>query len=126
MICPEVPGQFQVTIKTPRNGWFPIVGMVLSLIQFSSVTQSRPTLCDPTNHSIPGLLVHHQLLESIQTHVHQVSDAILPSHSLLSPSPPALNLSQHQGLFQCAQSSHQVAKYWSFRSASVLPMNIQD
>ena len=68
--------------------------------QFSSVTQSCPTLCDPMNRSTPGLRVHHQLPESTQTHVHRVGDAIQPSHPLLSPSPSALNLSQHQGLFQ--------------------------
>ena len=68
--------------------------------QFSLVTQSCPTLCDAMNRSMPGLLVHHQLLEFIQTHVHRVCDAIHPSHPLLSPSPPALNLSQDQGLFQ--------------------------
>ena len=72
-------------------------------IQFSSVAQSCPTLCDPMNLSMPGLPVHHQLLESTQTHVHWVSDAIQPSHPLLSPSPPSLNLSQHQGLFQMSQ-----------------------
>ena len=65
-------------------------------VQFSSVAQSCPTLCDPMNHSTPGLPVHHQLPESTQTHVHWVSDAIQPSYPLLSPSPPALNLSQHQ------------------------------
>ena len=70
------------------------------LVQFSSVTQSCLTLCDPMNHSTPGLPVHHQLPESTQTHIHCVGDAIQPSHPLLSPSPPALNLSQHQGLFQ--------------------------
>ena len=69
-------------------------------VQFSSVAQSCLTLCDPMNHSTPGLPVHHQLPESTQTHVHRVDDAILPSHPLLSPSPPALNLSQHQGLFK--------------------------
>ena len=68
--------------------------------QFSSVAQSCPTLCDPMNHSMPGLPVHHQLPEFTQTHVHRVSDAIQPSHPLLSPSPPALNPSQHQSLFQ--------------------------
>ena len=68
--------------------------------QFSSVTQSCPTLCNPMNRSTPGLPVHHQLLEFTQTHVHRVSDAIQPSHPLLSPSPPAPNPSQHQGLFQ--------------------------
>ena len=68
--------------------------------QFSSVAQSCPTLCDPMNRSTPGLLVHHQLPEFTQTHVHQVSDAIQPSHPLPSPSPPAPNPSQHQSLFQ--------------------------
>ena len=62
-------------------------------VQFSSATQSCPTLCDPMNRSTPGLPVHHQLLESTQTHVHCVSDAIQPSHPLSSPSPPVLNLS---------------------------------
>ena len=79
-------------------------------IQFSSVAQSCLTLCDPLNHSTPGLPVHHQLLESTQTHVHCVGDAIQPSHPLSSPSPPSLNLSQHQGLFKWVSSSHQVAK----------------
>ena len=68
--------------------------------QFSSVTQSCATLCDSMNHSTAGLPVHHQLPEFTQTHVHQVSDAIQPSHPLSSPSPPAPNPSQHQGLFQ--------------------------
>ena len=71
-----------------------------SSVQFISVAQSCPALCDPMNHSMPGLPVHHQLLEFTQTHVHQVNDAIQPSHPLLSPSPPALNPSQHQSLFQ--------------------------
>ena len=70
-----------------------------SSVQFSSVAQSCPTLCDPMNHSTPGLPVHHQLPEFTQNHVHRVSDAIQPSHPLSSPS-PSLNLSQHQGLFQ--------------------------
>ena len=65
-------------------------------VQFSSVAQSCPTLCDRMNHSMPGLPVHHQLPESTQTHVHCVGDAIQPSHPLSSPSPPAPNLSQHQ------------------------------
>ena len=71
-------------------------------IQFSSVqfTQSCPILCDPMNHSMPGLPVHYQLPKSTQTHVYRVGDAIQPSHPLSSPSPPALDLSQHQGLFQ--------------------------
>ena len=71
-----------------------------SALQFSSVAQSRSTLCDPVNRSTPGLPVHHQLLEFTQTHVHQVSDATQPSHPRLSPSPPAPNPSQHQSLFQ--------------------------
>ena len=69
-------------------------------VQFSSVAQSCPTLCDPMNRSMPGLPVHHQLPEFTQTHVHRVRDAIQPSHSLLSPSPHAPNPSQHQSLFQ--------------------------
>ena len=77
---------------------------------FSSVTQSCPTLCNPMDCSPPGLPVHRQLPEFTQTHVHWVSDAIQPSHPLSSPSPPALNLSQHQGLFKWVSSSHQVAK----------------
>ena len=75
-------------------------GLFKSSVQFSSVAQSSPTLCHPMNRSIPGLPVHHQLLEFTQTHVHRVSDAIQPSHPLSSPSPPALNPSQHQSLFQ--------------------------
>ena len=71
-----------------------------SSVQFSSVTQSCPTLCDPVNCSMPGLPVHHQLLEFTQTHVHLVNDAVQPSHPLSSPSPPTFNLSQHQGLFK--------------------------
>ena len=84
-------------------------------IQFSSVAQSCLTLCDPMNHSSPGLPVHHELLEFTQTHVHQVSDAIQPSHPLLSPSPPAPNPSQHQSLFQWVNSSHEVAKVLEFQ-----------
>ena len=71
-----------------------------SSVQFSSVAQSRLTLCNPMNCSTPGLPVHHQLPEFTQTHVHRVGDAIQPSHPLSSPSPPAFNLSQHQGLFK--------------------------
>ena len=93
-------------------------------VQFSSVTQSCQTLCDPMDFSTPGFPVHHQLWKLTQTHVHQVSDAIQP---LSSPSPPTFNLSQHQGLFESVSSSHQVAKVLGVAaSASVLPMNIQD
>ena len=86
-----------------------------SPVQVSSVSQSCPTLCDPMNHSTPGLPVHHQLPEFIQTHVHWVGDAIQPSHPLSSPSPPAPNPSQHQGLFQWVNSSHEVAKVREFQ-----------
>ena len=86
--------------------------------QFSPVTQSSPTLCDPVDCSMPGLPVHHQLLDFAQTHVHWVGDAIQPSHPLSSPSPPALNLSQHQGLFQWISSLHQVAKVLEFQLQS--------
>ena len=82
--------------------------------QFSSVTQSCPTLCNPVNRSTPGLPVHHQLPKSTQTHVHWVDDAIQPSHPLSSPSPPAFNLSQLQGLFQWVSSYIRWPKYWSF------------
>ena len=70
------------------------------LYQFSSVAQSCPTLCNPMNRSTPGLPVHHQLLEFTQIHVHLFGDAIQPSHPLSTPSPPALKLSQHHGLFK--------------------------
>ena len=80
-------------------------------VQFSSVTQSCPTLCDPMNHSTPGLPVHHQLPEFTQTHVHRVSDVIQPPHPLLSPSPPALNPSQHQGLFKWVSSPPDVESW---------------
>ena len=88
----------------------------------SSVPQLRPTLWDPMDRSTPGLPVHHQLPELTQTHVHWVSDAIQPSHPLLSPSPPTFNLSQHQGLFQWVSSSHQVAKVLQF-SFNISPSN---
>ena len=84
-------------------------------VQFSSVTQSCLTHCDPMNRSKPGLPVHHQLPEFTQTNVHRVSDAIQPSHPLSSPSPPALNPSQHQSLFQWVNSSHEVAKVLEFQ-----------
>ena len=83
--------------------------------QFSSVAQSYPTLWDPMNCSTPGLPVHHQLLEFTQIHVHWIGDAIQLSHPLSSPSPPALNLSQHQGLFKWVSSSHQVTKVLEFQ-----------
>ena len=88
---------------------------IFTSVQFSSVAQSCPTLCDPMNCSTPGLPVHYQLPEFTQTHVHWVSDAIQPSHPLSSPSPPAPNPSQHQGLFQWVSSLHQMARVLEFQ-----------
>ena len=85
----------------------------------SSVTQLCPILCDPMNHSTPGLRVHHQLPEFTQTHMHRVGDAIQPSHPLSSPSPPAPNPSQHQS-FPVSQLRMRWPKYWSF-SFSIIP-----
>ena len=84
-------------------------------LQFSSVAQSCPTLCNPMDCITPGLPIHHQLLEFTQTHVHRVGDAIQSSHLLPSPSPPAFHLSQYQGLFQQVSSSHRVAKVLEFQ-----------
>ena len=96
-------------------------------VQFSSVAQSCPTLCDPMNRSTPGLPVHHQLPEFTQTHIHRIGDAIQPSRPLSFPSPPALNPSQHQSLFQWVNSLHKVARSIGVSaSASVPPTNIQD
>ena len=94
---------------------FPVTSHSQLLHQFSSVAQSCPTLCNPMNCSTQGLPVHHQLPESTQTHVYWVGDAIQPSHPLSSPPPPALNLSQHQGLFKWVSSLHQVAKVLEFQ-----------
>ena len=105
--------KFQVKIK------------LLYQIQFSSVQFSRSVVSDSLqlhDCSTPGLPVHHKLPEFTQTHVHKVGDAIQPSHPLLSPSPPALNPSQHWGLFQWVNSSHEVVKYWSF-SFNISPTN---
>ena len=91
-------------------------------VQFSSVTQSCPTLWDAMNRSTPGLSVHHQLPEFTQSHVHRVSDAIQPSHPRLSPSPPTLNPSQHQSLSNESTLRMRWPKYWSF-SFSIIPSN---
>ena len=96
-----------------------ILCLVLMTLQFSSVAQSYPTLCDPMNCSTPGLPVHHQYPKFTQTHVHRVCDAIQPSHPLSSPS-PAPNPSQHQNRFQWVSSHLRCSKYWSF-SFSVIP-----
>ena len=82
------------------SGLLPFLPHSVSSVQFSALAQSCPTLCDPMNCSTPGLPVHHQLPEFTQTHVYRVSDVIQPSHPLSSSSPPALNPSQHQNLFQ--------------------------
>ena len=92
-----------------------LISAISLVVQFSSVAQSCPTLCDPMNRSTPGLPVHHQIPEFTQTHVHRVDDAIKPSHPLSSPSPPAPNPSQHQSLFQWVNSSHEVAKVLEFQ-----------
>ena len=93
---------------------------LLRIFQFSSVAQSCPTLCNPMNHSTPGLPVHHHLPEFTQTHLHRVSDAIQPSHPRSSPSPPAPNLSQHQSLSNESTLCMRWPKYWSF-SFSIIP-----
>ena len=100
--------------------FFQVIYFIAISGQFSSVTQLCPTLCDPMNSSTPGLPVHHQLPEFTQTHVHQVSDAIQPSHPLSSPSPPAPNPSQHR-VFSNESTLHMKwPKYWSF-SLSIIP-----
>ena len=102
-------------VKTPWEIFVDTLSFsLLSSVQFSSVAQSCPTLCDPMNRSTPGLPVHHQLSELTQTHVHWVSDAIQPSHPLSSPSPAPIP-SQHQRLFQWVNSSHEVAKVLEFQ-----------
>ena len=108
--------------RVPEELWMKVRDIVqevviktIKLVQFSSVAQLCPTLCNPMNCSTPGLPAHHQLLEFTQTHVHRVGDAILSSHPLMSPSPPAPNPSQHQGLFQWVNSLHEVAKVLKFQ-----------
>ena len=106
-----------------KQGKLIFIGRYMTISIFSSVQLlSHVRLCDPMNCSTPGLPVHHQLPEFTQTHAHWVGDAIQPSHPLSSPSPPAPNPSQHQGLFQWVNSLHQVAKvlefqlqHWSFQ-----------
>ena len=100
----------RITTVNSQKGSLTRRAAIQSSFQFSSVIQLCPTLCDPIDCSTPGLPVHHQLPEFIQTHVHWVGDAIEPSHPLSSPSHPTFNLSQHQGLFKWVSSLHQVAK----------------
>ena len=101
---------------------YKIVRFFFKYIQFSSVAPLCPTLCGPMNCSTPGLTVHHQLPEFTQTRVHCVSDAIQPPHPLLSPSPPVLNLSQHQGFSNEFVLRIRWPKYWSF-SFNISPFN---
>ena len=103
-----------ITPFRPVNYCF-ICFVLLCPVQFSSVAQSCPTLCDSMYRSMPGLPVHHQLPEFTQTHIHWVGDAIQPSHLLLSPFPSASNPSQHQGLFQWINTLHEVAKVLEFQ-----------
>ena len=106
---------YKVSKGVPYNSALPFVVNICQFSAVSSVAQSCLTLCDPMNHSTPGLPVHHQLLEFTQTHAHRVGDAIQPSHPLSSPSPSAPNPSQHQSLFQWVSSSHEVAKVLEFQ-----------
>ena len=99
----------------PDIKYFSLLNINHSSVQFSSVPQLCPTLCDPMNRSTPGLPVHHQLPEFIQTHAHWVGDAIQLSHPLPSPSPPAPSPSPHQGFFQWVTSLHEVAKVLEFQ-----------
>ena len=116
-----------ILLLLKRMGYVDPEFLLLMFTEFSSVAQSCLILCDPMDCKTPGFPVHHQFLEPTQTHVHQVGDAIQPSHPLSSPFPPAFNLSQHQGLFQWVGSSHQVGQNIGVSaSSSVFPMNIQD
>ena len=120
MACPQVnvcfkPSSLIIQEASIFKWHVKATDFIQALVQFSSVTQSCLTLCDPMDCSTPAYPVHHQLPESTQTHVHWVGDDIQPSHPLSSPSPPALNLSQHQGLFQWVSSSHQKVKVLEFQ-----------
>ena len=95
---PEIQPTFVLLVHSLPLSHLRGISETFSSVQFSSVAQSCPTLCDPMNHSTPGLPVHHQLPEFTQTHIHRVGDVIQPSHSLSSPFPPAPNPSQHQNL----------------------------
>ena len=110
------------SISKNRDVTLPTKVCLASSVQFSSVAQLCLTLCNPMNCSTPGLPVHHQLLESTQTHVHWVCDSIQPSHPLSSPSPPVLNLSQHQGFSNKSALPIRWPKCWSF-SFDISPSN---
>ena len=113
MVIPKRQSSTQRNMRTNETSALFI--LFFSSVRFNSVTQSCMTLCDPMDCSTPGLPVHHQLPEFIQTHVHWVGDAIQLCHPLSYPYPPAFNLSQHHGLFKWVNSSHQVAKVLGFQ-----------
>ena len=119
--------QSQNDWETELNWWLVILSIFSYTFsfQFSSVTQSRPTLCDPMDCSMSGFPVYHQLPKLAQIHVHWVGDTIQKSHPMPSPSSPTFNLSQHQGFFQWVDSLHPSGGKNIGASASVLPMNIQ-
>ena len=103
-----------------KINWYLFFQLLYFILQFSPVAQSCPTLCDPMDCNMPGLPIHHQLLEFTQTHIHWVGDAIQPSHPLSSPSPPAFNLSQHQVFSNELVLCIRWPKYWRF-SFSISP-----
>ena len=105
----------RVKLSCSRWGSFTLFCDTYYSDQFSSVAQSCLTLCNPMDCSTPSFPVHHQLLELAQTYVHRVSDISQSSHPLSSPSPPAFNISQHQGLFEWLSSLHQMAKVLEFQ-----------
>ena len=113
--CCLISNKINIAQDAPQLSILLTIIIIVSKVQFSSVAQLCPTLCGPMNCSMPGLPVHHQLLEFTQTHVHRVGDAIQPSHPLSSPSPPAPHPSQHQSLLQWVSSSHEVAKVLEFQ-----------
>ena len=110
LLIPHFPNDFNACVIIAFSLPLKLAVTIEVSQSVSSVAQSCPTLCDTMNRSTPGFPVHDQFPEFTQTHVHWVSDAIQPSHPLSSLSPPALNPSQHQGLFQWVNSSHEVAK----------------
>ena len=125
------PNETSISIEEPQQLALDVVGkkwifkLIQETLQFNSVAQSCPTLCDPMNCSTPDLPVHHQLLKFTQIHVHLVSDAFQLSYPLLSPSPPALNLSQHQSFPMSQFFAAGGQSIGASASASVFPMNMQ-
>ena len=118
--------QFSGALSSHRWDASQLTNHLIEPICGCSVTEMYLALCEPMDCSSSGLPVHHQLMAFAQTHVHWVCDAIQPSHPLSSPSPPAFNLFQHQGLFKWVSSSHQVAKVLEFFSFSISPQWILD